>query len=268
VAFGLNNVGTGLSDLGRPDEARAAHSQAKAILQKVADADPSTLGYQRNLAYTHGRIGRLLQQTGHPARALAEFEQESPILKELASVGDSRYRDSLAICETNKASVQLALARPDEARTSCDRAISIREDQVKANPAGTGHRSGLAASLLRSGQVRRATGDAVGAADDGRRAIALYVALPPRSYDDAVLEAGCHALLSGLPGLPGSSITASDGVIEAERAMDILRGLFANSYRGQGLRTEPALDPLRARPDFQLLMMDVAFPVEPFVPQQ
>jgi hypothetical protein len=117
--------------------------------------------------------------------------------------------------------------------------------------------------LLRSGQVRRATADAGGAAADGRRAIALYVALPPRSYDAAVLEAGCHAMLSGLAGLPGSSMTASDGAIEAERAMDILRGIFATSYRDQGPRTEPALDLLRSRPDFQLLMMDVAFPNDP-----
>jgi hypothetical protein len=29
-------------------------------------------------------------------------------------------------------------------------------------------------------------------------------------------------------------------------------------------RTESALDPLRDRPDFRLLLMDVAFPAEPF----
>jgi hypothetical protein len=30
--------------------------------------------------------------------------------------------------------------------------------------------------------------------------------------------------------------------------------------------TESALDPLRNRPDFQALMMDLAFPTEPFAP--
>ena len=33
-------------------------------------------------------IGRVLQQLGHPAQALAEFEQESPIWNELAKGGD------------------------------------------------------------------------------------------------------------------------------------------------------------------------------------
>jgi hypothetical protein len=30
-------------------------------------------------------------------------------------------------------------------------------------------------------------------------------------------------------------------------------------------RTETALDPIRSRPDFQLLMMDLGFPAEPFL---
>jgi len=33
---------------------------------------------------------------------------------------------------------------------------------------------------------------------------------------------------------------------------------------GDAVRTEPALDPLRDRPDFRLLMMDLATPAEPF----
>ena len=73
-------------------------------------------------------------------------------------------------------------------------------------------------------------------------------------------------MLSGLAGMAGSGMTASDGAIEAERAMDILRGIIAAGYRAPALRTEAALDPLRDRPDFQLLMMDVAFPTDPFIP--
>src|SRR5262249_27212845 len=32
------------------------------------------------------------------------------------------------------------------------------------------------------------------------------------------------------------------------------------------LRREPDLDPLRSRPDFQLLKMDLDFPIDPFAP--
>jgi len=266
VGFGLNNVGSLLSDSGKPDEALASHSRAKAIFQKLVDADPSNISSKWNLAASHRNIGWLLQQTGQPAQALVEFEQESTTRNELASRGDSKYRDSLAACETNKAAAQLALGRPGEARTSCGQAIAIREDLIKANPANTGYRSGLAESLLRSGQVRRSTSDPVGAAADWRRAIALYDGLPPRSREIAMLAACCHTMLSGVAGLAGSGMTASDGAFEAARAMDILRGITAAGYRAPALRTEAALDPLRACPEFRLLIMDVAFPADPFVP--
>jgi hypothetical protein len=47
--------------------------------------------------------------------------------------------------------------------------------------------------------------------------------------------------------------------------MAILRKAIANGYSDlDHLRVEPGLDPLRARRDFQLLMMDLAFPADPF----
>jgi hypothetical protein len=47
--------------------------------------------------------------------------------------------------------------------------------------------------------------------------------------------------------------------------MDWLRQAVAGGYRKLTvLRTDLDLDPLRSRPDFQLLMMDLAFPDDPF----
>ena len=79
------------------------------------------------------------------------------------------------------------------------------------------------------------------------------------------MRACCHAGLAGLAGRPGSGVSAADGVDEAEKAMAGLRQAVAMGYRNpDAYRTESALDPLRNRPDFQLLMMDLAFPAEPF----
>ena len=50
----------------------------------------------------------------------------------------------------------------------------------------------------------------------------------------------------------------------ADRAMAKLTKAVAAGYRDVAtLRKEPALDPLRSRPDFQALMMDLAFPANP-----
>jgi hypothetical protein len=77
----------------------------------------------------------------------------------------------------------------------------------------------------------------------------------------------CHAALAGLAGRAGSGVSAAEGEIEAARAMEWLSRAVAMGYRNANeLRIESALDPLRTRDDFRLLIMDLAFQAEPFVP--
>ena len=46
--------------------------------------------------------------------------------------------------------------------------------------------------------------------------------------------------------------------------MDTLRRAVAAGYRSvDWIRRDPDLDPLRSRPDFQLLMLDLDFPDDP-----
>jgi hypothetical protein len=47
--------------------------------------------------------------------------------------------------------------------------------------------------------------------------------------------------------------------------MGVLRRAIAAGYREvDWMQRDPDLDPLRSRPDFQLLMMDLAFPAKSF----
>jgi hypothetical protein len=49
--------------------------------------------------------------------------------------------------------------------------------------------------------------------------------------------------------------------------MALLHQAVAMGYRSlDAFRTEDALDPLRSRPDFRLLLDDLAFPADPFAP--
>jgi hypothetical protein len=64
---------------------------------------------------------------------------------------------------------------------------------------------------------------------------------------------------------PGSGVSTAEGASDAETAMALLRRAADSGYRSAfDFRNADALDPLRSRPDFQLLMMDLAFPTEPF----
>jgi serine/threonine-protein kinase len=72
-------------------------------------------------------------------------------------------------------------------------------------------------------------------------------------------------LIATLAGRSDSHITPAEGSTQFDRAMvDLLRAV-ADGYRDLAfLRTTTDLDPLRSRPDFQLLMMDLEFPDDPF----
>jgi serine/threonine-protein kinase len=74
-----------------------------------------------------------------------------------------------------------------------------------------------------------------------------------------------HAQLAGIAAVHGSGMTAAAGRAEADRAMQWLHHAVAAGYRNVALmQRDPDLDPLRSRPDFQLLLMDLQFPDDPF----
>ena len=57
------------------------------------------------------------------------------------------------------------------------------------------------------------------------------------------------------------------GLHRSDAAMALLRKAIEMGYRAvNAYRTEDALDPLRSRDDFPLLMRDLEFPSDPFAP--
>ena len=103
------------------------------------------------------------------------------------------------------------------------------------------------------------------ASADWKRAAALYNALPSLHGESVFYYAACHASLSSLAGLPGSGISGGERDAEADRGMALLRLAATMGYRDPATyRTETALAPLRDRPDFRLLVLDLAFPKDPF----
>jgi len=200
--------------------------------------------------------------------ALEQYEAAMSVFQKLLDTFPShllpRSRSELSNVLINIAEIQRRQGRLAEARGSCDKAISYREAVIKEFPEVLGYRVRMGECLLRSGQVRLAAGEIPGAVADWRRAIVLYQSLPLRAGELALFEAGCHALLSSVAGISGSGVSAVQGASETEQAMALLHQAIAEGYRARELRNESCLEPLRARPDFQLMMMDVAFPAEPF----
>jgi hypothetical protein len=68
-----------------------------------------------------------------------------------------------------------------------------------------------------------------------------------------------------MAGRAGAGVSAALGKQEAAEAMRLLKPAVAMGYRNSYLfRTESALDSLRGRPDFRLLLLDLSMPAEPF----
>ncbi len=119
--------------------------------------------------------------------------------------------------------------------------------------------------MRRRGLALRDLGDTAGAAADTRRALKLCDGILPRFGWDLFETACCHAALAGLAGRAGSGVSAAEGEDEAARAIHWLGRAVAMGYRNANeLRIESALDSLRSRDDFRLIMMDLSFPAEPF----
>ena len=134
-------------------------------------------------------------------------------------------------------------------------------------PATLGGRATLATNLSMVGGIHLKAGRTAEAVASIRRAIAIWMRLSSRNPLDLYNLSCSHAQLSSLAAAPGSGMTAAEGRAEADRAMEWLRQAVAAGYRKlANMRIDPDLDPLRSRPDFQLLMMDLAFPAEPFAP--
>jgi eukaryotic-like serine/threonine-protein kinase len=253
----LLNLGYALARSGRPLDAMESFREALTIQAKLVKDNPDVTDYQNVLAETYLSIGFLKVNSGHPADAVEDLAREADIREKLARDHPflPMYRNDLANCLTNAATILLRIGRASEARGPCERAAALREPLARDHPETTRFRDELAETYLRFGQVREAEGDLAGAALDWKRSITLFESVPRLSGENTFYDACTHALLARL---------TRDDKVEAQ-SMALLWRAVGMGYRNPSTyRTETALDPLRARPDFRLLMMDLAFPGDVF----
>jgi tetratricopeptide (TPR) repeat protein len=262
-----HRIGGLLASTGRPDEALAAYEQALTIRQELAVTRPDIIQFQFDLARSISSVGYLLQITGKPGEALAAFERSLAMHEKLveANPNVTEFQFVLAYNHITIGWILTQTGKPVEALTSYGRAIAILRKLVEANPSEVRFQSQLATSLTQGGVAERKAGRLPDAVASIRQGVAIYERLPTLRLEDQYNVACGHALLAGLAAMPGSGMTADEGRIEADWAMRWLHRAVAAGYRNVSvMRKDPDLNPLRSRPDFQLLMMDLAFPAEPF----
>ncbi len=256
LARSRHNLGYLLSESGKLPEAEVEYRKSMAIYQRLADLDPSVTAFRAELANNHLDLGILLSQTGRAADSEAEQRKSIALYQKLSDDNPKApgHRVGLSGALYYLGDVIRALGKPAEAREDYDRAIAIHEKLVTENP-NPWYRSLLAHSLRRRGLVLGELGDSTGGAADTRRALGLYDGLKARAGEEQFETACCRAALAGLAGRDGAGVSAAEGRAEADQAMALLRKAVDTGYRNAAaFRTEPALNSLRKREDFQKLL--------------
>ena len=186
-----------------------------------------------------------------------------------ANPGANFFQIQLANTHLETGDVLRLTGQPVEARASYEEALAIIERVIKAQPAFADHlQVYLVFGLKGLGATQQPAGQAADAVASWRRAVASDERTRSSDGETLYFLAGCHARLGGIAGTAGSGLSAADGTAELDTAMAVLRRAVAGGYRNvTWMQHDPDLDPLRARPDFQALMMDLAFPSDLFSPE-
>jgi serine/threonine-protein kinase len=267
LARSYTRMGLLLRQADKLAEALRSSEKALGIFQRLAEANPSAPQFQDHVGTTYEIIGYLLFQSGKPPEALAAFERMSTIFQKLADDNPNvtEFQGKLASSHGDIGWMLRQTGKMVEALAAIERAIAIQRKVADSHPGVPDFQGRLAVNLAIAGELQQKAGRPDEAAAYLRQAVAIYERLPARTPRDLYNLACTHATLAGIAAGRGSDRTTDRRLAEAEQAMQWLRRAVAAGYRNVGfMRTDSSLNPLRSRPDFQALMMDLAMPDEPF----
>ncbi len=197
---------------------------------------------------------------------MRSYEQSLSIRQKLANASPSKpwLQSDVANSHSNIGYLERDTGRPAQAIESFERARSILQKLTNANPAVAGFRNSLALCLINVGQLKRSARRTAEALRAFEQALALKEGLPHASPDSRY-DLAC--LLSQMTALNSERGSGGPAAPTADRAMRALREAVEAGFRDRKhMENDSDLDPLRTRSDFQLLMMDLAFPADLFVP--
>ena len=155
--------------------------------------------------------------------------------------------------------------KPAEALAAFEGSMAILQKLAESNPDVIQFQTDITLDLGHIGGIHMEAGRFSQANAALSRSAAILERQPTLAARDRYNLACTHANLAGIATSPASGMTTAEGRAEADRAMQWLHRAVDAGYRNvSNMRRDHDLDPLRSRPDFQRLMMDLEFPDDPF----
>jgi serine/threonine protein kinase/tetratricopeptide (TPR) repeat protein len=252
---------------GRPSDAVVELRLAQSILEKLADENPTVTNYRDGLASIHSILGLALYNTGKVVDGEAECRRGVAMRQKLIddSPDDLSRKELLAYDLELLGDAARSHGNIAVAKEAYEQAIALVEPLTRDAPTNKRYRIALADFTWRRGITLGLLGDPAGAATNVRRALKMSDGMTLEHGLDWYNASCCHAALAGLAGAAGSGVSAAEAARAADKAMELLTQSVKMGIRNANeFRIESALDSLRHRADFRLLMMDVAVPDDPF----
>jgi serine/threonine-protein kinase len=269
----LEAVGSAiLIQSGRYDEALAVLDRSALAREELLRLNPNEVRHQQMLAMVFRTKSWIHMMAGRTALARPPIEKAVAILEKTAAANPGRrdIRDELSRYYCDLGELDLAEGHPLGAQARYEKVLLIERKAAEADSTDLGARSRWADALRRIGTAFQASGRPADAIARYRESLAILEGLKSPTSVDVYDMACCHSLIAGAAPAPGSGLAHADARAEAERAVAGVREAFARGYGNLEWvrRGDPDLKPIRHRPDFLMLMMDLIMPVDPFARDQ
>jgi serine/threonine-protein kinase len=264
------DIGICLFNAGRFEAALVAAERGKSVLEAVAAENPQAPEYRRHLANSHHTIGVVHLSSGRLDQALRALEQARAIRVRLTddSTAVLQYQVDLAESIFAIGSLQARAQHLPEALELHEQARAKLVKLAESDPSHATVRLYLATVHNGIASVRSVIGPREEARVSAERARALLEPLQHPLPDELYQLALSHALSAYLDGPDAVPTTGGDRArreAHADQAVSLLRRAIEAGYRkGVELENEPGWRAVRHHADFQILLRDLAFPVDPF----
>jgi tetratricopeptide (TPR) repeat protein len=256
--------------INRPEEAVRSYREGIEFAGRALRSAPGSAQDEYLLAKLHIGLGVVCTSLGRADEAQAACRRALEILEALVRTNptSTSYRHSLFLAYNNVGYDLIMAGRTLEASRTLERALTVLEKLAVENPSVARYATDLAVLHSNIGGLHRKDGRPTEALSSLRRGLASLGQGPGLEAWGFYLQACLLAQCAGLAAESHGAFPEEDRAWLAgssDRAMMALRRAIDAGFRmAARLRTEEDLAPLRSRPDFQALIMDLAFPAEPF----
>jgi tetratricopeptide (TPR) repeat protein len=217
----------------------------------LANLEHYSTGFEKN----RGRLVEALKIMRSAADSLGALARENPLL--------IRARENWAATLIDLSTLQSDLGQYAEAEQSARTLIDLIEALVRQVPSSPYFRIMAAYGYAVLGKARLKAGSHGEALALSRKSEAIL-----ETSDDAndLQNLACILAVASTIADPAEGPAAAERQRrDADRAVAAIRRAIALGYADSGmLKNDPDFDSLRSRPDFQALLMDLAFPTDPF----